>query len=270
MKDERQKGVLTIAGSDPCAGAGIQADLKTGVALHTYVATAVTAVTAQNSDGLREVGALTARRVCDQIDAVVADIQPMAVKVGLVPTVSVSKAIARSMKRHRLTNVVVDPVDTATAGGSLATSKSVYEPLYRLCTVLTPNLPEAEAIIGRRASEFESAGQMAAAVAAVTGAKAVVLKGGHGEGDLLVDALYDSRNGTTTLFAVSKIDTGNLHGTGCGLSTAIACRLAAGATLTRAVADAEIFVRKAIVMASKTRWRNGYGPINHSLTDFEI
>ncbi|HEU4760088.1 MAG TPA: bifunctional hydroxymethylpyrimidine kinase/phosphomethylpyrimidine kinase, partial [Dehalococcoidia bacterium] len=209
------RSVLTIAGSDSSAGAGIQADLKTFAALGVYGTSAITAVTAQNTRGVTAVHELPPEIVAAQIDAVVADIRPDAVKTGMLASAAIIEVVAGKVAEHSLTNLVVDPVMAAQSGDRLLEPGGVQalrQRLLPLAAVVTPNVPEAEALIGRR---LESDDDLRAAARDIVtlGARAVVLTGGHRPGDTAVDLLYDGARFRE--YAAPRIATTSTHGTGC-------------------------------------------------------
>ena len=254
--------VLSIAGSDSCGGAGLQADVKTATALGVYAQTAVTALTAQNTFGVQGIFSVPPSFVEEQIDAVFADMRPDGVKVGMVGSPEVVCAIAQRLSAHDAKNVVVDPVLVATAGDALATdgvADALVRHLFPLASVITPNIPEAQVLTGQTIASKEDMVRCAQRLAELT-AGAVLLKGGHLTGsadDLLVDAA-----GRQWWFTGQLYDTPNTHGTGCTLSTAVACGLAAGKDLPDAVAAAKDYVAGAI--AHNPNMGQGVtGPLNH-------
>jgi len=255
--------VLSIAGSDSGGGAGIQADLKTFSAHGCFGMTAITAVTAQNTQGVRDIHALPAALVARQIDAVAEDIGVDAVKIGMLLGPEVVRAVADALRRHGLRRVVLDPVMVASSGDRLVTDETVAalrSELFPLTTLLTPNLDEAAALLGQPVLHADA---MQAAVPALRalGASAVLLKGGHLAGPVLTDLLVDADG--TTLWQGERIDTRNTHGTGCTLSSAVACGLARGLALREAVAQARDYVRAALRGAAGWRLGQGHGPLDH-------
>jgi hydroxymethylpyrimidine/phosphomethylpyrimidine kinase len=260
----RYARVLSIAGSDSGGGAGIQADLKTIAALGGYGMTAITAVTVQNTIGVRAIQALPAELLAQQIDAVAEDIGVDAVKIGMLHDVAVVRAVAAALQRHRSAHVVLDPVMVATSGDKLITDDTVavlIRELFPLATLITPNLDEAGWLIGRpirAVGELEGAARDLQAL----GAGAVLLKGGHLPGDTLVDLLLEAR-GTLHRWQDGRIATHNTHGTGCTLSSAIACQLALGQPLVEAVTAARAYVRGALAAGAEVVTGHGHGPLNH-------
>lgn len=255
------KSVLSIAGSDSSGGAGIQADIKTVEAHHLFAQTAITALTAQNTTGVYGVLDVPADFVAKQIDVVFDDIRPDAVKVGMVSSPSIVEAIADALVRNNARNIVVDPVMVATSGSELASSDAVValkEKLIPLATVITPNIPEAEALFGTAIADENDQELAALGVAASTGVSTLV-KGGHRE-DEANDVLV-MPNGKTVWFKGPRIETPNTHGTGCTLSSAIACGLAVGFSLEQSVDAAKRYVAGALEEGLDLG--KGSGPIDH-------
>ncbi len=255
---------LTIAGSDSGGGAGIQADLKTFAALGVYGASAITALTAQNTRGVAAIHAVPAEFVTAQIDAVFSDFAVGAVKIGMLCNADVVAAVAAALDRWNAANVVLDPVMIASSGERLLAADAVdalKRLLIRRARIVTPNLPEAAALLGTAvaADETEMAAQVDRLLA--LGAEAVLLKGGHGAGAESVDLL--SHAGRIVHLSAPRIATRNTHGTGCTLASAIAAGLARGKELPMAVADAKVFVTAAIAAADKLGIGQGRGPLHH-------
>ncbi len=261
---------LTIAGSDSGGGAGIQADLKTFAALGCFGMSAITAITAQNTLGVTGVHAIPADMVAAQIDAVASDIGVDAAKTGMLGTAAIVEAVAGAVDRHGIRKLVVDPVMISTSGATLsddATSQAMVKLLFPRAILITPNLPEASYLLGRhiaRRAEMESA----AADLLAMGCQAVLLKGGHleddGPGATGLDDLLMLADGTVRVYTHPRIDTPNLHGTGCTLAAAIAAQLARGDALPDAVSSALDFVAQAIASGARLRLGGGNGPLNHS------
>jgi len=255
---------LTIAGSDSSGGAGIQADLKTFTALGVYGASAVTALTAQNTEGVSGVWSPGVDVVRAQIRAVFDDLTIGAVKTGMLGDVATVTAVADELIGLDGVPVVVDPVMVATSGDRLLAPDAIDSVRVRmvpLADVLTPNLPEAAVLLecGEARDEAEARRQVRALHA--LGARAVLLKGGHGAGAASVDLFFDGREVVT--LAHPRIDTLNTHGTGCTLSAAIAAFLAAGLPVREAVTRAKSFVWQAIAAARGQRLGKGHGPVDH-------
>ena len=255
------RSVLTIAGSDSSAGAGIQADLKTFAALSVYGTSAVTAITAQNTRAVTAVQEMPPGIVAAQIDAVVADIRPEAVKTGMLASAPIVEVVAAKLKEHGLPNLVVDPVMVAKSGDRLLREDAVAalrDLLLPLAAVVTPNLPEAEALAGHGMESDEDARRAAEAIVGL-GARAVVIKGGHREAEEAVDLLYD---GTAFRdYSAPRIDTTSTHGTGCTFASAIAAYLARGEPLAQAVGRAKEYLTEALRRAYPIG--GGHGPVHH-------
>lgn len=251
---------LSIAGSDSSGGAGIQADLKTFAAFGVYGASVITALTAQNTVGVRAIADVDPDFVGRQIDAVVEDLDIRAVKTGMLARTAVIEVVADRMRAHPVPYLVVDPVMVATSGDILLEPAAVAclrERILPLATLVTPNLREAEVLTGRSVTNTVEMREAARALIDL-GARAVLVKGGHLAGEA-VDLLYDGRDFQE--FAASHIATRSTHGTGCTLSAAITAALARGCTLEVAVAAAKRYVTRAIKTAPGIG--HGAGPLNH-------
>lgn len=254
------KTALTIAGSDSSGGAGIQADIKTMSALGIYAESVVTALTAQNTMGVQGVVATDPDFVLLQMESVFSDIRPNAVKIGMLPTAEVVRAVGQGLQRFGAQNVVLDPVMVATSGAALSEAPAV-QVLFDLlpqASVVTPNIPEAEVLSG---IPIETKEDMLTAAKAIQSkrAQAVLVKGGHlaeEADDVLLEA-----NGAVTWLSAQRVETKNTHGTGCTLSSAIASYLAKGETLKHAVAFAKRYLTEAI--QANPGLGKGNGPVNH-------
>lgn len=256
------QAILSIAGSDSSGGAGIQADIKTIAAHGLFAETAITALTAQNTMGVFGVQDVTPDFVQAQIDAVFEDISPVAVKVGMVSSPEIARAIAQALERNKARNVVLDPVMVATSGARLISedaAQALVEQLFPLASVITPNLPEAEALVGHAVAGEQAAERAAEELTRLTPG-AVLVKGGHGEGGA-ADDLLRLANGRVVWLRGRRIDTNNTHGTGCTLSSAIACELAVGLEVEEAVRRAKTYVTGAL--ADGLDLGHGSGPLNH-------
>jgi len=254
------KVVLTVAGSDSGGGAGIQADLRTFAAHGVHGTSAITAVTAQNSVAVLDWVALEPRMVVAQMEAVASDMDVAAVKTGMLATAAIVSAVAGAIERLRLPLVVVDPVMVAKSGDRLLDrdAETAYrERLLPLATVVTPNLPEAEALLGRPVRTLVEMREAARALRAM-GPRAVVVKGGHLEGDA-VDVFWDGER--LEDLPAPRIDTRNTHGTGCTYSAAIAARLALGEPPLDAVRGAKAYLTEAI--RGSYAVGRGHGPVDH-------
>jgi hydroxymethylpyrimidine/phosphomethylpyrimidine kinase len=255
---------LTIAGSDSSAGAGIQADLKTFAALGVYGASVIAALTAQNTRAVTAIHDVPADFVAAQIDAVFSDLAVDAVKIGMLARAAVIDEVAAGLDRWKAKNVVLDPVMVATSGDRLLAPDAVEalkRELLPRARVVTPNLPEAAALLGTGIAADEDAMQAQAEGILALGAQAVLIKGGHGEGPCSVDFLFDGRS--TTRYASKRIATRNTHGTGCTLSSAIAAGLAKGQDLATAARLAKAYVTDAITAADRLAVGQGHGPLHH-------
>ena len=255
---------LTIAGSDSSGGAGIQADLKTFSACGVFGASVITALTAQNTRGVTAIHEVPAAFITEQIDAVFSDLDVKAVKIGMVSQRPVIEAIAAGLDRWSPRHVVIDPVMVATSGDRLLAPDAVdalRTMLIPRATIITPNLPEAAALLedGIAASDSEVEHQGARLLA--LGCTAALIKGGHGDGPQSVDHLF-SRDGHRA-FAAPRIATRNTHGTGCTLSSAIAAGLAKGRALDDAVHEAKAYISAAIAAADRLEVGHGHGPVHH-------
>ena len=256
--------VLSIAGSDSGGGAGIQADLKTFAALGCYGMTAITALTAQNTTGVRSIHGVPPEMLRDQIDAVVEDIGVDAVKIGMLHSPEIVQAVAEAIDRHALQQVVLDPVMVATSGAVLIDHPAIaalVRELFGRAVLVTPNLDEASLLIGRVLAS-ESDMESAARELLAKGARAVLLKGGHLAGDVVSDLLLE-QHGQPHWMRAQRIQSANTHGTGCTLSSAIAAYLALGQSLPEAVEHARLFVRAALEAGAAVRTGAGSGPLNH-------
>ncbi len=255
---------LTIAGSDSSGGAGIQADLKSFAALGVYGASAITALTAQNTEGVTGIFAVPADFVTAQIDAVFSDLDVGALKIGMVAQVASIDAIAASLTRWAPRHVVLDPVMVATSGDRLLAAEAVEalrRKLIPLATVITPNLPEAAALLDEPVAVSEAAIADQGRRLLALGCRAVLIKGGHEQGAESTDYLIDPQ-GTIALGA-PRVATKNTHGTGCSLSSAVAAGLAKGEDLVLAVRNAKTWIAAAIAAADRFSVGHGHGPIHH-------
>ncbi len=260
--------VLSIAGSDSGGGAGIQADLKTMSALGCYGMTAITALTAQNTQGVTAIHAVPPEILTAQIDAVLNDIGTDAVKIGMLHAPEIVDVVASAITHHRLSNVILDPVMVSTSGAKLiaeATIAGLVQKLFPLAALVTPNLDEAEVLIGRPIAGIDALDAAAQDLLAL-GCRAVLLKGGHLQGPEVVDVLATrAADGSIVIrhFRSPRIDSRNLHGTGCTLSSAIACHLALGHPLPAAVELARAYIVQAIAAGATAHTGHGHGPLNH-------
>jgi len=255
---------LTIAGSDSSGGAGIQADLKTFAALGVYGASVITALTAQNTTGVSGIHQVPAGFVTAQIDAVFSDLAVAAVKIGMVAQLASIDRIAAGLKRWSPKHVVLDPVMVATSGDRLLAAEAIdalRSQLIPCVELITPNLPEAAALLDAPVAESETAVEHQGTRLLAMGCRAVLIKGGHGQGAESIDYFFDA-NGMLALSA-PRIATKNTHGTGCSLSSAIAAGLAKGEGLETAVRNAKSWISTAIGAADRFSVGHGHGPIHH-------
>lgn len=259
------KKVLSIAGSDSGAGAGIQADLKTFSSLSCYGTTVITALTAQNTTGVHGVFEVPVEFVEKQIEAVMTDIGTDAVKIGMLWSGELIESIAGLLKKYQLQNVVVDPVMVAQSGDSLVKDDAIdayKEHLIPLATVFTPNLTEAAALLGYELVKLRDM-EKAAKDFAVFGCENVLIKGGHLKGDECIDVFYSTVKKERTFFKERRINTKNNHGTGCTLSSAIAAYLAKGYSVEKAVGYAKKYITKALHAGAGYKIGKGAGALQH-------
>ncbi len=267
---ETPPAVLTIAGSDCSGGAGIQADIKTISAFGCYAASAITAITAQNTLGVRSVEAISPAMIQNQMQAVFEDLDISAVKIGMIYDIHTAEAITEILEKYPDIPVICDPVMVSTSGSVLMKDDCrayVEKELFPLCSLITPNLNEASLLAGIRISSVGQMKETAVKLSERYGC-AVLVKGGHLDGDSMCDILYD---GTIHEFETAKVHSSNLHGTGCTLSSAIASHLALStygifppdSPLADAVGAAKAYIRTAISKASRMHIGNGNGPLWH-------
>lgn len=260
MNAKNTKTALTIAGSDSCGGAGIQADIKTMTMNGVYAMSAITALTAQNTTGVRAISEVTPEFLGQQLDAIFEDIFPDAVKIGMVASSELIRVIAEKLRFYQAKNIVVDPVMVATSGSALLKNDAIHtltNELLPLATLVTPNIPEAEILSGLTIRTAEDMCAAAKKIGATYGC-AVLLKGGHSVNDAN-DLLYE--NNSFHWFEGRRIQTQNTHGTGCTLSSAIASNLAKGASLRESVQHAKEYISGAL--AAGLNLGKGSGPMLH-------
>lgn len=255
------KKVLTIAGSDSSGGAGIQADIKTITAHKMYAMSAITALTAQNTTGVYGILDATPEFVANQLDCIFTDIFPDAVKIGMVSNSKIIEVIVDKLKQYNAKNIVVDPVMVSTSGSKLLSDEArdtLISKLLPLGTVITPNIPESEVLCGFPIHCEDDMVKAGKEIAKNLGG-AVLVKGGHLVNDA-IDLLYDK--GNTYWYQSKRINTTNTHGTGCTLSSAIACNLAAGYSLDQSIKNAKDYLTGAL--AAMLDLGKGSGPLNHT------
>ncbi|WP_343668011.1 bifunctional hydroxymethylpyrimidine kinase/phosphomethylpyrimidine kinase [Chitinophaga sp.] len=256
--------VLTIAGSDSGGGAGIQADLKTFAALGCFGTSAITAITVQNTLGVTGIHSIPPEIVTGQIRAVMDDIQPAAIKIGMIHSPALALAIAETLVLYPHVPVVLDPVMVATSGDRLIESETISilkEKLFPLVSLVTPNLDEAAILAAMPLQQLSDMNEAADRILQ-TGCKAVLVKGGHLAGHELFDVYKDQANGVH-IISSQHIDTPNTHGTGCTLSSAIAAYLARGEKLVTAIDKASQYIHTAIAEGQYVQTGKGHGPLNH-------
>ena len=256
--------VLSIAGSDSIGGAGIQADLKTFSALGVYGMTAITALTAQNTQSVLHIMPASEQNLQLQLDAVFTDVVPDAVKIGMLHNEALIDVVIKAIDRYRPRNIVLDPVMISTSGCALLSPTSVdllKNELMPRCNIVTPNLLEAQALAGHKITDIQSlyaAGEELKKLCA-----AVLIKGGHSEGNDVSDYLFEVGKECPECYTIRRVDTVNTHGTGCTLSSAIAANLALGYDLHTSVARAKDYISKAISEGADVAFGLNNGPVNH-------
>ncbi|MFW0717755.1 bifunctional hydroxymethylpyrimidine kinase/phosphomethylpyrimidine kinase [Pedobacter sp. N23S346] len=256
--------VLTIAGSDSGGGAGIQADLKTFSALGCYGTSAITAITVQNTVGIKAVHQIPPEIVTGQIKAVMDDIKPTAIKIGMIHSSELARAIALTLKDYPNVPIIFDPVMVSTSGYRLIQSDTIalfQQQIFPLATLITPNLDEAEILANMKIQNVDDMKEAASRMIS-SGCNAVLVKGGHLKGPNLVDVYLD-QNGVHKSFKSMAIQTPNTHGTGCTLSSAIAAFVALGNDLQEAIEKAKQYVAQAIISGKDVKTGEGQGPLNH-------
>lgn len=256
--------VLSIAGSDSGAGAGIQADIKSVAATGGYCATAITAITAQNTVGVQSVEILSDSIVKKQIDSVLSDIKVNTFKLGMLPSCEIVEVVCQAIEKYKIKHVVLDPVMVATSGDLLVkeeVANYIIKNLLPLSSLLTPNIPESRFITSVNICSQSDFKAVALHFRSLN-CKAVLLKSGHFDSTVLTDYLYNFETETTEKYAYKKIETPNTHGTGCSLSSSIASFLSQGFSLEQAVEKAEEYLHMAIEQATY-KIGDGHGPISH-------
>ncbi|MDX3926650.1 MAG: bifunctional hydroxymethylpyrimidine kinase/phosphomethylpyrimidine kinase [Shinella sp.] len=258
------RNVLSIAGSDPSGGAGIQADLKAFSARGVYGMAALTALTAQNTQGVTGIHPVPAEFVAAQIETIFADVRVDAVKIGMIADAGIAEAVADALAPYKGLPLVLDPVMVAKGGARLLAPEAIemlIGRLFPLATLLTPNLPEAAALLGETIADDRTSMAMQASRLRALGPQAVLVKGGHLDGPESPDVLFGPDG--PAWFEGRRIDTPNTHGTGCTLSSALAAELAKGATPEDAVAAAKHYLAGAVAAAGDLAVGTGHGPVQH-------
>jgi hydroxymethylpyrimidine/phosphomethylpyrimidine kinase len=264
MNNYKYPVVLSVAGSDSSGGAGIQADIKTISAVGCYAATAITAVTVQNTLGVSGIHAVPGEFVKAQIEAVMDDLKPSAIKIGMVHSAELAIVIAETLSNYPGVPIIFDPVMAATSGDGLMANDTVAilkKTLFPLAQMVTPNLDEAATLAGM---EIKTISDMKAAAVRLMqfGCRAVLIKGGHLNGPDLFDVYMDTNNGER-IFKSTAIDTVNTHGTGCSLSSAIASFIALGNDMDASVSRGKKYIQRAIEHGKDVKTGEGPGPLNH-------
>lgn len=258
--------VLTIAGSDSGGGAGVQADIKTISACGCYAASAITAITVQNTLGVKAVHPIPVEIIEQQIEAVIEDIGVDAVKIGMLHSAEVVEAVAETLEKFEVKNIVLDPVMVSTSGHRLIEENAIntlIERLMPMTRVITPNIPEAEILLGGMKLEHQSELPDAARKLAEKIGTSVLLKAGHLTEDKLVDIFYNVDNERIYELPSVRVHTKNTHGTGCTMSSALASFLAKGLSLQEAAVEAKKFINNAIIAGANYEIGHGFGPVKH-------
>ncbi len=258
--------VLTIAGSDSGGGAGIQADIKTISANGCFATTAITAITAQNTFTVTDIHPIPTSILIAQIDAVLSDIGTDAVKIGMLHNSETIIAVAETLKKYDIKNIVIDPVMVSTSGKKLLEDtaiKTLKEKLIPMATILTPNIPEAELLLDKRIKNQNDLPILAKELSEHFNNISVLLKAGHMTEDYLNDVLYNAETNKIEILNSQRIYTQNTHGTGCTLSSALASQLARGNNLTLATKNAKDYINEAIIAGKDYEIGKGNGPVKH-------
>ena len=253
--------LLIIAGSDSSGGAGIQADIKTATSLGVYAMTAITAITAQNTTGVKSIVPVSPKEIFNQISFSVQDIKPNSVKIGMLQNVGVIKEVIKAIKKYKLKNIIIDPVMVAKGGHRLISNSSINylrKKLLPYALLVTPNIPEAETLIKKRIQTLEDVIKAGNEILKF-GPKFVLIKGGHANKSFIEDVLISKNN--IKIFKNKKIKTKNTHGTGCTLSSAIASFISKNYNMNESCRRSIQYVHKAILLNPK--FGRGHGPINH-------
>jgi hydroxymethylpyrimidine/phosphomethylpyrimidine kinase len=257
--------VLTIAGSDSGGGAGIQADLKTFAAIGCYGMSVITALTAQNTKGVTAIHPLPPSFAVEQMSAVFTDIGADAVKIGMLYSAELIEAVSEMLNKYRARNIVLDPVMVAQSGDKLLQDdaiQAIKDHLMPVADVVTPNLPEAEVLLGQKIANFEDM-QRAARSLAQFGSRSVLIKGGHLEESQSTDLLYLTEEDRFVILEAERVDSRNNHGTGCTLSSAIAAYISRGSQIENAVRKAKTYIQNAIRAGAAYKIGHGHGPVHH-------
>ena len=257
--------VLTIAGSDSGGGAGIQADLKTFSAIGCYGMSVITALTAQNTQGVKGIHAVPPAFAVQQIEAVLSDIGADAIKIGMLYSAELIEAVAQALKKYGARKIVLDPVMVAQSGDKLLKDdaiEAIKTHLMPLADVVTPNIPEASVLCGMQLTQWSDI-ESAAETLAEYGSRSILIKGGHGEERKSTDLLFLAGEGRFVSLEADRIETRNNHGTGCTLSSAIAAYMAKGKDIEEAVQKAKTFMNDSIAAGAAYKIGHGHGPVHH-------
>lgn len=257
--------VLTIAGSDSGGGAGIQADLKTFSAIGCYGMSVITALTAQNTQGVKAIHAVPPAFAVEQIEAVLSDIGADAIKIGMLYSAELIEAVAQELKKHGARKIVLDPVMVAQSGDKLLQDdaiEAIKTHLMPLADVVTPNIPEAAVLCGMQLTQWSDI-ESAAETLAQHGSRSILIKGGHGDERKSTDLLFLAGEGRFVSLETDRIETRNNHGTGCTLSSAIASYMAKGSDVEEAVQKAKTFMNHSIAAGAAYTIGHGHGPVHH-------
>lgn len=257
--------VLTIAGSDSGGGAGVQADIKAISATGSYAASAITAITVQNTVGVQSVLGVEPKFISDQITAVLTDIGADAIKIGMLHSAEVVNVVAERLRHFQIRNVVLDPVMVSTSGHRLIEESAIRqlrEELFPIARIITPNIPEAEILSGRSINNWSQMPEVARSLS-LDGRVSVLLKAGHLTDDVLTDIFYDAETDTIHELRSPRVESRNTHGTGCTLSSALASYLAQNYSLTDAAFAAKQYISKAITAGADYQIGQGHGPVDH-------
>ena len=263
--EKQYKRVLTIAGSDSGGGAGIQADIKTISACGCYAMTAITAITVQNTTGVTDILPVPIQILRRQIIAVLDDIGANAIKIGMLHSSEVINTIKTTLANYNIKNIVLDPVMVATSGDKLLQDEAIDSlrcQLIPFARVITPNIPEAEILSGKKVHSQEELPQLARGLS-MKRAVSVLIKAGHLTGNEMIDVFYNAEEDQVVPLKTSRTDTTNIHGTGCTLSSAIASFLAHGLPLNDAIIQAKEYITGAIVSGAEYKTGKGHGPVHH-------
>ncbi|MCX8534215.1 bifunctional hydroxymethylpyrimidine kinase/phosphomethylpyrimidine kinase [Chryseobacterium luquanense] len=264
MKKYKYPSVLTIAGFDGSGGAGIQADIKTISALGCYATSVLTALPVQNTQGVRNIFSIPVEAVSEQIEAILDDVFPDAIKIGMVHTPELVETIVKTLSKYKKVPIVFDPVMVATSGHRLIEEKTIgviIQKLFPISDIITPNMDEAAILANREVKTLDDM-KIAGERIKELGCKNILLKGGHLETEMITSLFYNNQNSCKT-FEWVKTETNNTHGSGCTLSSAIASFIAQGNEMDKAVALAQKYVSDAIYYGSNVQTGKGNGPLNH-------